>query len=94
MDKLSATKNTVQGKVEQVTRNLHAGKETVQGKADEVTRQSENLTNQAGEQVPAPVAGRVTHLAQAVRQRPALAAAMVLTVLVALLVRGLLHRAK
>jgi gas vesicle protein len=93
-DKLSATENTVQDKVEQVTRNLHEGKEAVQDKVDEVTRQAESLTNQAWEQVPAPVAGRITHLAQAVRQRPVPAAAMVFTVFALLLLRRFLRRTK
>jgi gas vesicle protein len=94
MDKWHATKDTVQAKIGQVAQHLHNGKETVQDKADEVTQQAKSLTNQAREQVPAPVRGRVNQVAQSVRQRPAPAAAVVFAVLVLLLLRRLFHTAE
>ncbi|MBV9058587.1 MAG: hypothetical protein JOZ09_05445 [Pseudonocardiales bacterium] len=83
----------MQAKIGQVAQHLHNGKETVQDKADEVRKQATSLTNQAREQVPAPVRGRVDQVAQSVRQRPAPAAAVVFAVLV-LLLRRLVHTAE
>jgi hypothetical protein len=74
--------------------HLQDSKETMQAKAEEVTRQVKSLPNQVPAQVAAPVAGRVNHLTQALRQRPALAAAMVFTVLVLLLFRRLFRKAE
>lgn len=84
-DKLHAAKDTVQAKLGQAKRHLNSGKGVARAEADEVTRQAKNLTNQAREQVPAPVAGRLNHLTQAVRQRPVSAAALVFTMFVLLL---------
>jgi gas vesicle protein len=93
-DKWHATKDTVQDKLGQVTRHLQEGKEAVQAKAEEVTRQAKSLPNQVPAQIAAPVAGRVNHLTQALRQRPAPVAAMVFTVLVLLLFRRLFRKAE
>lgn len=90
--KLSATKEAVQAKIGQAKRRLDEGRETVHDKADEVTRQTKSLANQAREQIPTPVAGRLNRLTRAVRQRPVPAVAMVLTVFVSLLLRRLLRR--
>jgi hypothetical protein len=68
-------------------RHLHAGKKTVQDKTTEVAHQAKNLSNQAAAQVPARLAGRVTELAQALRQRPAPAAAIVFATFALLLLR-------
>lgn len=92
-DKLSAAKDMTQTKIGEVARHLHKGKETVQDNANEVTRQAKNLKNQAWAQVPPPVAGHINHLTRAVRQRPASAAAIVLTIVVFLLLRRLLRKA-
>jgi len=73
-DAWSATKDTVQDKIGQVTRHLQDGKQTVQDRVQEA-------------QVPEPVAGRIDQLTQAVRQRPVPAAAIGLVVLVLLLLR-------
>jgi hypothetical protein len=81
----SGTKDTVQGKVGQVTRKLQDGKEAVQGSAHGLTQQAKELTEQARAQVPEPVAGRVDQLTQVVRQRPVPAAAIMLAVLALLL---------
>ena len=86
-DAWSDTKETVQGKVGQVTRQLHDSKDAVQGSASGLTRQAKELTEQARAQVPEPVAGRVDQLTQKVRQRPVPAAAIVLAVLALLLLR-------
>jgi hypothetical protein len=86
-DAWSATKDTVQDKIGQVTRHLEDGKQTVQNSAQEVTRQAKSLTGRAQAQVGEPVAGRIDQLTQAVRQRPVPAAAIGLAVLVLLLLR-------
>lgn len=93
-DKVHATKDTVHAKLGQVTRHLQDSTETMQAKAEEVTRQVKSLPNQVPAQVATPVAGRVNHLTQALRQRPALAAAVVFTVLVLLLFRRLFRKAE
>ena len=92
-DKWRAMKNTVQAKIGQVRRHLDEARKTIGGKAEEVTQQATSLITRAGAQVPAPVAGRVNHLAQAVQQRPVSAAATVCTIFALLLLRRILHRA-
>ena len=89
-----ATKDTAQAAVGQATRQLQERKKNIQDTAQEVTGQTKSLTNQAAAQVPAPVAGRVTQLAQTVRQQPVPTIAMVLAVLALLLMRRFLHRAR
>lgn len=86
-DKWHATKDTAQAAIGQAARHLHEGKKTVQDRTTEVAHQAQSLTNQAAAQVPAPVAGRVTDLAQALRQRPAPAAAIVFAIFALLLLR-------
>jgi ElaB/YqjD/DUF883 family membrane-anchored ribosome-binding protein len=88
-DKWHATKDTAQAAIGQAMRHLHEGKKTVQDKTTEVAHQAKSLSNQAAAQVPAPVAGRVTELAQALRQRPAPAAAIVFAIFALLLLRRL-----
>lgn len=93
-DTWQATKDTAHAAMGQATQQLQEGKKTVQDTAHEVTRQAKSLTNQAAAQMPAPVAGRVTQLAGAVRQRPVPTAAMVLALFALLLLRRFLHRAR
>lgn len=88
-DKWQATKDTAQAAIGQAMRHLPKGKKTVQDKTAEVAHQAKSLSNQAAAQVPAPVAGRVTELAQALRQRPAPAAAIVFAIFAFLLLRRL-----
>jgi hypothetical protein len=92
-DKWHATKDTAQATTEKATRHLHEGKKAVQGKTKEVAQQAMGLTNQAAAQIPAPVAGRVSDLVQAVRQRPVPAITTVFAIFVLLLLRRFLSRA-
>jgi ElaB/YqjD/DUF883 family membrane-anchored ribosome-binding protein len=92
-EKWHATKDTAQATIEKATRHLHGGKKTVQDKTKEVAQQAKGLTNQAATQIPAPVAGRASDLAQAVRQRPAPAVTMVFAIFALLLLRRFLSRA-
>jgi hypothetical protein len=92
-DKWHATKDTAQATIERATRHLHEGKKAVQDKTNEVTQQAKSLTSQAAAQIPAPVAGRVSDLAQVVRRRPAPAVTMVFAIFALLLLRRFLSRA-
>ena len=92
-DKWHATKDTAQATIGKATRHLHQGKNTVQDTTKEVAQQAKGLTSQAATQIPAPVAGRASDLAQAVRQRPVPAVTMVLAILALLLLRRFLSRA-
>lgn len=91
-DKWHATKDTAQAAIGQATRHLHEGKKAVQDKTTAVAHQAKSLSNQAAAQVPAPAAGRVTGLAQALRQRPAPVAAIVFAIFALLLLRRLLSQ--
>lgn len=91
-DTWHAAKDTAQATLGKATRQLREGKKTVQGKATEVGQQAKDLTNQAAAQIPEPVAEPAAGLAQAVRQRPVSAVAMVFVVFVVLLLRRLLSR--
>ncbi len=86
--------DTVHATSGQVTRGFQEGTQVVQDKAAEVTQQVKKVTSQARAQVPAPVRGRVTQVTEAVRQRPAPAAAMVFAVVVLLLLRRLFRTAE
>jgi hypothetical protein len=92
-DKWHTTKDTAQATIGKATRHLHQGKNTVQDTTNKVTQQAKSLTNQAATQIPAPVAGRASDLAQAVRQRPVPAVTMVLAIFALLLLRRFLSRA-
>ena len=92
--KLQAMKDTAHAAMGQATEHLPEGKKTVQDTAHEVTRQAKSLTNQAAAQMPAPVTGRVTQLAVAVRQRPIPTAALVVAIFALLLLRRVLPRAR
>lgn len=91
-DAWADTKNTVQDKVGQATRQLQESKDAVRDSANGMTQQAKNLTDQARAQVPEPVAGRVDQLAQVVRQRPVPAAAIIIAVLALLLLRRWIPR--
>lgn len=91
-NKLHATKEAVQAKVEEVKQHLQKGNEAVQGKAEEVTLQARSAANVAWAKLPSPVSGRVEQLAEAVRQRPVPAAAVMLGLLVLLMLRFFLPR--
>ena len=93
-NKLDTVKDTVCATVGQVKGQLDEGKNTVQDKIEEVRGQGESLAHLAWEQVPAPMAGRLTRLARGVRQRPVPAAATVFTVLIFLLLRRFLRGGK
>ncbi|MDQ3765250.1 MAG: hypothetical protein M3460_28305 [Actinomycetota bacterium] len=91
-NKLHATKEAVQAKVEGVKQHLHKGGEAVQGKAEEATLQARSAANVALAKLPSPVSGRVEQLAKAVRQRPAPAAAVMLSLLALVVLRFFLAR--
>jgi ElaB/YqjD/DUF883 family membrane-anchored ribosome-binding protein len=91
-DKWHATKDTAQATIEKATRHLHEGKKTVQDSTKKAAQQAKILTNQAATQIPAPVAGRASDLAQAVRQRPIPAVTMVFAIFALLLLRRFLSR--
>ena len=93
-NKLHATKEAVQAKEEEVKQHLHKGSEAVQDKAEEVTLQARSTANVAWAKLPSPVSGRVEQLAEAVRQRPASAAAVMLGLLVLLMLRLFLPRSR
>ena len=93
-NKLHATKEAVQAKVEEVKQHLQKGGEAVQDKAEEPTLQARSAANVALAKLPSPVSGRVEQLAKAVRQRPAPAAAVMLSLLVLLMLRFFLPRSR
>jgi hypothetical protein len=91
-NKLHATKEAVQATVEEVKQHLHKGSEVVQDKAEEATLQVRSAANVTMAKLPSPVSGRAEQLAEAVRQRPVPAAAVMLGLLVLLVLRLVLRR--
>jgi hypothetical protein len=83
-EKARDTKDTAQAKMHQAQQHLHQGAETLQSKAGETTQQAKDLTDQAVAKLPPPVAGRLKQLMEALRQRPVIAAAVVLGALLVL----------
>jgi hypothetical protein len=90
-DKLHATKEAVQAKVGKVKQHLHKGSEAGQDKAKEVTLQASSAANLALAKLPSPVSGWAEQLANAVRQQPAPAAAVILGLLGLLVLRFFLR---
>lgn len=83
-EKARDTKDTAQAKMHQAQQHLHQGAETLQSKAGETTQQAKDLTDQVVAKLPPPVAGRLKQLMEALRQRPVIAAAVVLGALLVL----------
>jgi gas vesicle protein len=92
---LDTTKDAIHTTIGQVKQRLDESKNTVQDKMEKVQGQGKNLTNQTWDQIPTPVAGRLTRLATVVRQRPLpTAAATMFTMVIFLLLRRLLRGGK
>ncbi|MGB8960510.1 MAG: DUF3618 domain-containing protein [Pseudonocardiaceae bacterium] len=89
-DKVQDTKETVQGKAEEVTLQVLEGTAVLQAKAGELAQQADRLLREALEKLPPPVAERIEPLVTAAKQRPLIAAAVAVVVLWVL--RGLLRR--
>jgi hypothetical protein len=91
-EKVHETKETVQVKAQEVTQHLIESTGTLQAKAGEVTQHADHLVQEALVKLPPPVAARIEPLIAAAKQRPLLAAAVAVGVL--LVLRRLLRRSR
>lgn len=91
-NKLHVTKEAAQAKAKEIKQHLQKGSEAAQDKAEKTTLQARSAANVALAKLPSPMSGRVEQLAEAVRQRPAPAAAVMLGLLVLLMLRLFLPR--
>ena len=90
IDVPARVKETMHVKAEEVTQHVLEGTGAVQSKVAEVSQRAEQLIDQGLDKLPPPVAARIEPLMAALRQRPLLAATVVVGVLWVL--RRLLRR--
>lgn len=76
-DKVLDTKEIVQLKADAVKQQVYEGTEALQGKAEQVASQVKSVAEQLRGKVPSPVAARIEPWVAAAKQRPLLAAAVV-----------------